>query len=161
MASDITEDLELYFPNALFDEALSVSKMKRLNLRPGVQFYRLTKAFKYNSPSVGTIVVPRNFLTDYASIPRLAQAVIDDDDPAILYPAIIHDWGYSMKGNMWMGSKPAVTKKQVDGIFLEAMKLTGASYWKRTVVYQAVNWFGKSSWEGPGDPVIVNDQNGY
>lgn len=150
------EEIEYYFPDPLVDEALSPAKMRRLNLRKGVQFYKLIREFTYKSPTKGVIVVPVNFLTDYASIPQFAQSFIEDDDPTVLYPAIIHDWGYSTKGSVWGSKHPPLSKKEIDLLLLEGMKLLNAPWWKRTAVYQAVNWFGKSSWNSPNDPVIIS-----
>ena len=155
MAASLDE-IEYYFPDPLCDEALSPAKMRRLKLREGVQFYKLTKEFTYNSPTKGVIVVPVNFLTDYASIPRLAQALIDDDDPTVLYPAIIHDWGYATKGAIWGNKYPPLNKKEVDGLLREGMELLDASWWKRTAVYQAVNWFGSAAWNNQNDPVLIS-----
>lgn len=153
--SKSTTPLEMYFPNGLFDEALSLGRMKSLKLREGTQYYRLTHNFRYNSHIWGTIVVPKNFLTDYASIPQIAQCIIDEADPTILYPAIIHDWGYATQGDVWQGKKQRLNKKEVDGLLLEGMEALNCPWWKRTAVYQAVNLFGFKAWNANGDIIMA------
>ncbi len=75
--------------------------------------------------------VPEGFKTDFASIPKVFRAVLS---PIGLHgkAAVLHDYlceyGY-------------ITRKKVDQIFLEAMKVLGVGWLRRTVMYGGVRAF--------------------
>lgn len=86
-----------------------------------------------------TLTIPEGLETDLASIPRILQSFI----PLIgnhLQAAIVHDMCYR--------AKVGVSKKDADDMFLDMMRELGVPLWKRTVMYQAVNLFGASSFKG-------------
>lgn len=85
------------------------------------------------------ICVFKGFYTDFASIPRLARIIIDNDSNEIKDPAVIHDWLY-FKQPDWC------TRKLADKILVEAMKVRGALLWERALVYSAVRIGGWVSW---------------
>jgi hypothetical protein len=99
--------------------------------------YMVLKAFSFEGPDC-TVVVPRFFRTDFASIPRgLRWLVTGHGDTR--KPAVIHDYLY----RHGIG-----TKKAADNIFNTAMKEEGVPAWKRRLIYRAVSWFGGFSWRG-------------
>ncbi len=107
--------------------------------------YELQEDLSYESDLVGSITVPAGFVTDFASIPRPALWYIDDDDPGILFPSVIHDWIYSNLGKMPDGR--TFTREQADQILREAMGISGARGDQRTAVYFAVRMGGASHWK--------------
>ena len=84
----------------------------------------------------GGHVIPRGFVTDFASIPRLLQGLIKPTDLGDTGP-VVHDWKYR-KG---IGKRSAV-----DAEFLRNMKKDGIPWWKRQAAYAGVRIGGWASW---------------
>lgn len=81
------------------------------------------------------ITVPKGFVNDLASIPRVFRSLIPVDGKH-RGAAVIHDYLYALKGAI--PSDAHLTRKACDQIFLEAMKVSGVSFIKRHTMYQAV-----------------------
>lgn len=114
-------------------------------LKDGTQLYELVDDFSYQSALLGEIVVPARFITDFASIPRIAWRYIDPEDPCIAYPSVVHDWLYTCGGRLRDGR--TYSKKMADSILREAMEVCGARWDQQVAVYQAVSLFGRSHWK--------------
>jgi len=110
---------------------------------------------EHYSVIVGTtykLVCPVGMWTDGASIPRFFWRTIGH--PMMLpyvKAAVIHDAGYMDKlewcykeDGEWVSESH--TRKEVDELFLALMKSLGISWWRRTMMYQAVRWFGGKHW---------------
>lgn len=91
-----------------------------------------------------TVSVPKDFITDFASVPRIpgiwwiAGGMADE-------AAVIHDWMYNRKVG---------TRKIADKVFLEAMKASGVSFWRRYTMYAAVRALG---WRYYGKGKVIVD----
>lgn len=106
--------------------------LKFLNVAP---YFELFEEFAFYIDHTETVketfTVPKGFRTDFASIPRSFKWLIS---PVGLHgkAAVLHDYlceyGY-------------MTRKEADEIFLEAMKVLGVGWLKRTVMYRAVRAF--------------------
>jgi len=105
--------------------------------------YDLLEGFSYLSDKFGLIEVPSGFVTDFASIPRAAWAIIDPEDPRIAFPSVIHDFLYSTRGKLPFST---VTRENADYVLREAMEACGAGSFIRNAVYQAVRVGGNSHW---------------
>ena len=103
------------FAHALILRALSPAEL--LAFRSSAQLYQLEEDFGFRS-SLGDIVAPAGFLTDFASVPALTKAYLDDDSPAILFGSVIHDWLYTRGGVL---EKLTLPRLQADAILREAM----------------------------------------
>lgn len=110
------------------------------------QLYELTDELHYQSDILGLILVPAGLLTDFASIPRFAWRYIDPEDPAILYPATVHDYLYNQNGLLPTGQE--YTRERADQVLREAMEVCRARADQRAVVYRMVRWFGGAHWKG-------------
>ena len=108
---------------------------------PDGRRWKLHRSFEYH---IGTehsndyISVPAGFVTDFASIPWLFWTIL----PAwgkYGKAAVLHDYLYQ---GMYM------TRKQADGLFYDAMLVSGTKTWKAMVMYYAVRLFGKFAWKG-------------
>ncbi len=99
--------------------------------------WKLTKPFEYiNSPVI--IRVPIGFITDGASIPKIAWSLIGSPwSGRYSRAAVIHDYGYSSQ---------TITRKEVDTIFLDGMKILGVSWWKRKTMWFFVRSFAWKPW---------------
>lgn len=96
--------------------------------------------FEYEHTKV--IKVEKGFITDFASIPRLARWLITGQDNT-KRGAVIHD-------KLYEDQPEGVTRKFADDMFLKAM-LTGpdemrVKKWKAYVAYSAVRVGGWKSW---------------
>lgn len=87
-------------------------------------------------PKHHAIIVPKGFITDFASIPRLARWVISPNG-ASRHAAVIHDWLYVSQTK---------TRAQSDEIFLEALEVSGVSWIQRKTMYAAVRAGGWIYW---------------
>lgn len=97
----------------------------------------LLEPLVYVTAAGETITIPVGFVTDYASIPRIFWNIIPPDGDA-RFPAILHDYLYSLRG--W---EPCFKNRaQCDGLFLEAMRHVGVNMVERLTVYSAVRCFG-------------------
>lgn len=105
----------------------------------GVRLFRLKERFRYIG-SLGTIEVPKNFVTDGASIPKAFHNVLGPFGP-YFEAAVIHDWGYSSLNDTF-------TRKQVDLIFKEAMFNAGIGWGTRETIYRAVRLFAAHKFRG-------------
>lgn len=111
-----------------------------------VQLYRLLTDFTVVVPEVGRITVPAGFVTDFASIPRLVWAWLSPEDPVVLFPSIVHDYLYSIKGEI--EGSPAISRERADQVLRDAMIACGARSSQAWVVYHAVRVGGASNWNG-------------
>jgi hypothetical protein len=114
-----------YFPDKLcFEDA---------GMRGSSRCFRLEKPFSYVS-SKGTIIVPEGFITDGASIPKVFWSILAPFGDYFA-AAVIHDYLYNKEC-------PLYNRKEADLIFKEAMFNIGVPWYRRDIVYQAVNTFG-------------------
>lgn len=90
--------------------------------------YRFADPSNYNK-----IVIPKGFITDFASTPRILYPIIP---PIGIYnkACIIHDYLYQEK---------IFLRKTCDLIFLQAMKILDVPKWKRNLMFIIVRLFGK------------------
>jgi len=99
---------------------------------------RIQEQFLYSSDVLGfTLTIPKGFLTDGASVPRLFWNLIPpwgDYGPA----AIVHDYLYR-----WQKTPKAIADK----VLLEGMWVLGCQVATYSVIYLAVHWFGGHAWK--------------
>lgn len=83
--------------------------------------------------------VPKGFVTDGASVPRLLWRIATPMSGAHAEAAVLHDWLYSLDCLI------KLTHKEADAIFLEAMKVMGTTFVVRNTLFTGVDVFGGSS----------------
>ena len=111
-----------------------------------VQLYELLADFSYQSDSLGfTVTVPKGFHTDFASIPRAVWSWMDPEDPAICWASVIHDYLYSLSGEL--PGQHVISREQADGTLREAMAVCGATEFQQIAVYDAVRIGGGPYWD--------------
>jgi hypothetical protein len=98
----------------------------------------------YASDSGELYVVPANFVTDWASIPRVFWLVCSPLDEARL-AGTLHDWLYSLKGE----APYNLSRKECDDLFKEALKydIPPSPYWRRVVMWACLRIFGSFAWK--------------
>lgn len=111
--------------------------------RAGRQEAVLLNSLEYrvgSADSTEVIIVPKGFITDFASVPRGLWNIFPPFGEWAA-AAVIHDYLYKTKG-----LDGRYTRKQADKIFKEAMEVLEVPKWKRELMHKAVNVFGKNGW---------------
>lgn len=123
--------VDKYFPDALH--------LMDGGMKGDSRLFILENDFHYVS-SMGVIRVPKLFVTDGASIPRIFWNILQ---PFGIYfkAAIIHDYLYSNLNQDF-------TRLEADLIFKEAMFNLGLGFVKREAIFRAVRMFGWKSYKG-------------
>lgn len=101
------------------------------------------------------IIVPRGFVTDLASVPRLPFAYLATGNTSHR-AAVLHDWLYTSH---------EVSRLLADEVFREASLVCKIPHWRVWVMYQAVRIAGQESWDRIGSPqpprvAYILDQTG-
>lgn len=138
-------------------EKLKSEFLTPLNYRPiDDKEYVLLSDLVYRSALLGgTITMPKGFVFDGASVPRIPIVYMLFGDRAH-YEAVPHDFGYRSPGHIVQVDRPngvvdlvLLTKKMCDDIFLEAMKVRQEEYEKNGIVKHRKGWFIRSfMWSG-------------
>ncbi len=84
-----------------------------------------------------TITVPKGFVTDFGSIPKILRPVLGSTGQ-YSQAAVVHDYLY------WVQS---CTRKQSDNLLAIAMRESGVSAIKHWAIYSGVRVGGTSAWE--------------
>lgn len=109
--------------------------------RDGRGTWRLIDPLAYESDVAQTIfVVPADFVTDLASVPRLpfAYLLVGGIGHAA---AVVHDWTYTSH---------EVSRDVADAVFREALRVLGISAFQAWLMYLGVRLGGASSWDAAG-----------
>lgn len=102
--------------------------------------FQLTEDLIYDSKVLNmTVVVPKGFITDFASVPRVPIAYTLFGGKAH-HEAVIHDYLYRTKPHI-------CSRPQADRVFLEAMKTRQKGLFLRVSMYLGVRIGGSSSWK--------------
>jgi hypothetical protein len=114
-------------------------------------FYELVEGF-----TAGHLVtVPRGFVTDGASVPRLAQLITGWrpwDEPQ-RWAAIVHDWLYCQNGREYEGPgallqpMQLVAKPWADAAFAAVLRAAGAGRLRASTMFWAVRLFGGHAYQ--------------
>lgn len=101
--------------------------------------WKLRIALRYYSAILGkTIVVPKGFATDFASVPRL-PVIYELAGGKANAPAVIHDFLYH--------NHHLCTREQADNVLREAMVVEGHPWWRYTLVWAGVRVFGQKPYD--------------
>ncbi len=121
-----------------FEDALELEWIDGHNWKVAADFYYTTDVHLSGSPS-NRIVVPKGFVTDFASIPRPLWNVLP---PTGAYgkAAVLHDYLYRTAG--------MATRPEADAVLKEAMEVIGVGWWTRQIIWLGVRAGGSSSYRG-------------
>lgn len=92
------------------------------------------------------LLIKAGFTTDFASIPRFAWSIIGHPAGEHGKAAVVHDWLYQHPDD-GVKTEGARSRRRCDQIFLEAMKVLGIGWWKRSTMYFAVRVGGRGAWK--------------
>lgn len=107
------------------------------------EIWQLTQPLAYESDLLGAIVVPQDFRTDFASVPRLPLAYLVVGGKG-KRAAVVHDWLYS--------GGQRVDRKTADQVFAEALAASGYGGLVRGLMYAGVRLGGASHFDAPNVP---------
>jgi hypothetical protein len=131
-------------PSSLTPQPIMLFNMTK----QGRKLFVLNEEFPYCDQATGkVIVVPRWYVTDFASVPWFGQAVIDPQGPTAR-AAIIHDWLYTI------GEKGK--REEADAIFYRAMKAFGVNDFQAGIAYNAVRTGGESGYGLASDWMFID-----
>lgn len=83
------------------------------------------------------IIVPKDTITDFASIPRIAWSIIGHPAGRYVQASVLHDWLYSSQ---------YFSRKVADKVFYEAMVSLKVKWWRRDIMFRAVRLFGAKAY---------------
>ncbi|PKN39426.1 MAG: hypothetical protein CVU62_00250 [Deltaproteobacteria bacterium HGW-Deltaproteobacteria-2] len=84
------------------------------------------------------IVVPKGFVTDFASIPQFFWSFGLSPNGQYSRAAIIHDYLYWAQG---------CSRKQADRLLAIAMQESNVCFLVKWIVFYGVDWFGDGAWQ--------------
>lgn len=103
----------------------------------GQRVVRLTDDWLYCDDATGSVIkVPKDFFTDYATIPSYVRFIFDPAGDNI-EAAIVHDWLYSVGQDDESWNRVAA-----DRLFRAILKESGVNIIKRNIMYAAVRLGG-------------------
>lgn len=95
-------------------------------------------------------VAPAGFRTDFASVPRVAQGIIDATN-LVAPGSIAHDWLYATRGLVAPGL-PRISRARADHVLLRACLANGMSEPEALLIFNAVRIGGQSAWDEGESP---------
>ena len=109
------------------------------------QLYELKTSLGFVSDRMKvSIFVPIGFVSDFASVPRGLRSIVDNDDPGVVMPSIVHDYLYRNSGKVPEGP---FSRKEADDLMLEGMEVCGLPTTQRRAVYFAIRTGGAFTWK--------------
>jgi hypothetical protein len=116
--------------------------------KQGRKLFALDAEFPYCDPQTGhVIVVPKWFVTDFASVPWYGREVIDPEGPTAR-AAIIHDWLYAI-------GEPG-KRQEADEIFYRAMIGFGVDPTHAKIAFDAVRAGGQAGYGLKSDYLFID-----
>ena len=89
-------------------------------------------------PIDSSLIIPKFFVTDTASVPTWLRGIVDNDDPQILDGSLCHDWLYT-KGSYHPKYR---TRKECDQLLYDCCIFAGMPSLKASAVYWGVRMGG-------------------
>lgn len=119
--------------------------------KEGRRLYVLNDEFPFCDKATGKVyVVPKGFVTDFASVPWYGRSVIEPEGPTAR-AAIIHDWLYAI------GEKGK--RQDADDVFYRAMKHFGVAEGQARIAYNAVRLGGEAGYALRSDWLFLDPKN--
>ena len=130
------------FPLPYQVQAVTIYEAARKGWATDRSYWQFLSPFKYVSPKWGPIDIPKDFYTDFASVPPALHSIIDDDSPIILFPSAPHDFLFTKRDEDgtrgWISKTKQLTLTEVNRVLTEAMSFCGANLFTRELVFNAV-----------------------
>jgi len=101
------------------------------------RWWRIQEEILYCHTQEIMFLIPKDFITDFASIPKVLWSLFSPVDPLYSKAAILHDRLYETH---------ETTRQEADALFYEAMMATGCDLIVRYTLWSAVRLFGGLAW---------------
>ena len=130
---------------------LDRARLEQIDWREGRPVWMTLAPLRYQSAALGRVlVVPAEFITDLASVPRMMLAWWIAGGRGVR-SSILHDFAYQFGhwGDAESGDRIVVDKPAVDAEFftsLVADAISGASPLIARLMYFGVRWGGRGRW---------------
>lgn len=135
-------DFKKVFPSPYQVRAVTIYEAAKQGWVTDRSYWQFLAPFQYVSPKWGPINIPKDFYTDFASVPPSLHSIIDDDSPIILFPSAPHDFLFTKRAQDgtrgWISNTKQLTLTQVNRVLTEAMSFCGANLLTRELVFNAV-----------------------
>lgn len=119
------------------DGSLNVSYSKYASDIMGLDLWVVTEGFTYHLSENTFIYVPKGYLTDGASVPRLLENIIPAwGDHGLA--AVIHDYLCEYLQIWQNGERKTITREQCNDIFYQCMRDCNVNRFKAISMYVAV-----------------------
>lgn len=130
------------FPLEFKVQAVTIYEAARQGWATDRSYWQFLDPFQYVSAMWGPIDIPKDFYTDFASVPPKLHSIIDDDSPIILFPSAPHDFLFTKRKSDgtrgWLPTGKQLSLTEVNRVLTEAMSICGADFLTRELVFSAV-----------------------
>lgn len=117
------------------------------------EMWQVVEKCEYKTDNGGvTITVPKGFITDLASVPRIFWGIVASFELSLSGP-LFHDLIYRCAGQIpaeLVNPDHIFERDETDALFLELMVKSGVPHWKCRVAYRAVRTFARFAWKNIG-----------
>src|SRR2546423_9975654 len=131
-----------HFPFPYQVQAVTIYEAEKQGWATDRSYWQFLDRFQYVSAQWGPIDIPKDFYTDFASVPPKLHSIIDDDSPIILFPSAPHDFLFTKREidgtRGWLANDKQLTLTEVNRVLTEAMAICGADFPTRELVFAAV-----------------------
>lgn len=123
-----------------------------LTIRPEDKLWEIYEECRYKPDcDTHTLIVPKGYKTDLASVPRIFWAIISSFELSLAAP-VFHDLIYQCAGELLEGTvepfpRQKFERSEADNLFLELMTKANVPRWKREVAYYAVYYGAWWAWK--------------
>lgn len=119
-------------------DRLTVELLRRRD-SSGRNLYRLTGDYEFSYGDGFVVVVPKGFVTNLGTVPRLLWWIVSPAD--LREASVVHDYLLQERLSRKQKGENLVSRWMADAILYEAMEQVGISFPKRTLVFLSVRFF--------------------
>lgn len=113
----------------------------------GTNLWRLNETLEFyiDVPGGNTVIVPKGFRTDFASVPRIFWGIFPPATGRYIRAAVVHDYlttgGVIVDKRIKYDDGKTVNFKTANKIFLNAMKASGVNSVQRYILFFSVETY--------------------
>ncbi len=112
------------------------------SIKPYKKYYYLTASTIYVTINADLLIVPKDFITDLASIPRVGWSIMSPAYSPLIDASILHDYLYACPHGY--------TREEIDCIFYSSLLRAGLSKTTAYLMFLSVRIFGEKYFNKSG-----------